>query len=135
MDREGETQFNWLYMGDYLQVLAPDLFMQLMVYFKSEEDEPGIYDEIRKIQDFAHQMVRYAISPNPRDSMAIDIEGEQLINPSTQRPFAIEDTDVPRERCIGSTTGVEGREQAVAQITVAIYRILQRAEELKDYEN
>lgn len=119
------NSLEWLNPETYLPVLAPDLAKEYEAYFAVEDDTYGIADELSEIQFFAAGMVRYAGSPIRSDSMAINTyTGKLLINPATGEPFTLESVGIDRELCKGLTTGFEGRERQVAELTVAMYRVL-----------
>src|SRR4051812_49336782 len=120
-NNEELTGNEWLNPEKYLRFLAPDLYIQYNADLKSSDDNPGFYDEIKRIQRFSHNMIRYSI--NPDDSSAINpYNGQQLINPKTHHPFTIEDAGIDRNLCQGSTIGIEGRERMVAELTISLYR-------------
>lgn len=111
----------WLDIENYLRVLAPDLYRKYQLQnnprYQGTED---IGSELLEIRKFSIQMVRYAIEPS--GSAAVLFDNEELINPDTGKPFTIEDTGVSREECIGPTSGIDGREKQIAEITIAMYK-------------
>jgi hypothetical protein len=122
MSKEKTLQgIEWLNPKNFIPILAPDL-----TNGKNEEDRETVYEEIQEIKAFAITMVRYSISNNPRDYEALNINSfEPLINPRTNKPFTFDDIGIDREKCVGSTAGVSGREEMVARTTIALYRKLQ----------
>lgn len=112
----------WLDIENYLRVLAPDLYRKYQLQNNPRyQGTKDIESELLEIRKFSIHMVRYAIEPS--DSAAILLnDNKTLINPDTKKPFTIEDTGISREKCIGPTSGIEGREKQIAEITIAMYK-------------
>jgi hypothetical protein len=122
MGKEKPQVRSWLEPLDYLLVLGPDILEIIQREEAEDPDNPGTYDWLSKIQGCAYMMVRYAISPNPNDYLAIDTYGYRLINPTTNKPFTFSDIGIRREDCKGPTDTIQGRHEMVARVTVALYR-------------
>ncbi len=109
-------QIAWLNPFEYMPVLAPELVPEL----ESVEDEK-LFRAITKLQGFAHWSVRY--------SMMMDLihNSEMLVlnNLETGQGLIFADLGINIKDCWGDTTGVEGREQKVAELTMAIFRYYQ----------
>jgi len=107
----------WLNPSFYLPKLAPELT-------EAYKDPNSVFHNwVNETQHMAYIMVRYADSPNPRDSMAIDETTRQFrINPETREPFTLEDLGIDRAKCRGTTVSAMGRYPMVAEVAVALYR-------------
>ena len=75
------------------------------------------------LREAAIRMVRYAISPNERDSLAYNFsKGVYLMNLETGFPLSLEDIGIEKELCYGSTSHTDDRWEMVARTTVALWR-------------
>lgn len=123
MEKAELNGVEWLDPEKYLKALDLDLYNKLRSELDSESEEPCILDKVWELRQFSLSMVRYSLSDNPLDRMAINsVQNKALINPDTKLPFTFEDIGIDRQLCLGPTTGVVGREEMVARVELALLR-------------